>query len=335
MAFNLASLTQYADQLAGKLIRQSLLQTPTAKLSNVQTNVKYTETINLLSNNLYTQTGISGWNASGTTNINQRSLTCAPIMVNQNFNLFGVNGLEQYFTGMFMKPGSGADGGTLPWEEVFVNYLAEQIEQNNERLIWQGNYAPSGVYSGDTGGVITPATSAGVYGFLSFIDSASFTGVTQSGLASGCTKISYSGAPTTANIGTIVDAFISNLPADILSQKKIYIYCSPAIVQTYKLYIRNLNLFHQFIEHTTEVDTLFQPVVGFMNIILVGTVGLVGINRMVCSYDTNFYIGTDLNSELSGNMFNLFWAAEAQELRFVYRGKLATQFAFPFHVVIY
>lgn len=324
MAFNLAGLTKYVDQISGKLIRQVLLEGVTAKIVTVQPTVKYAESINLLANTLYMQSGICGWNASGTTTLTQRNITVSPTMVNQNFCLYGENSLEQYWTGQFMKPGSGANGGTLPFEEVFTKYLADQIEQYNEILIWRGNYSG---YSSDSGAtaVLSASASAGVLGFLNIIDAASASTV----------NITYSGCPTTANVGNIVDAIVAALPTNILAQENIVIFTSPAIVQQYKLWIRNQNAYNYFVQDAGTVNTLTQKVPGFGNVTVIGTVGLAGTCRMIASYASNFYIGTDLMDELNGSMFNLFYAMEAQELRFVYRGKVGTQVAFPEYVVRY
>lgn len=321
MAFDLSNLTKYVDQVSGRLIHQILLEGVTAKYVTVQPTVKYSESINLLSNTLFLQDGTCGWNTSGTTTLTQRNITVCPLKVNQNFCLYGSNSIEQYWTGMMMKAGSGANGGTLPFEEVFTDYLAKQTQQEVEKLIWKGSYNPAGtVYSADTAGGSQSCT-----GFLKVLTDASATTV----------NIAYAGVISASNAITIVDAIVAAIPADIIAQEDIIIFASPAVVQFYKLAIRNANAYHYFVEDANDVNSITQRVPGYGRIKMVGTVGLTGTNRLVCSYASNFYIGTDLVSEIDPAVFKVFYAVEADELRYLSRLKVGVQVAFPQHIVVY
>lgn len=328
MEFNfsndLSTLTKYTDELSGKLIRQVVLQTPTGKLVNVLPNIKHAQSINIFSLvNLNMQSGGCGWLSSGDTAYTERVLTVAPVKVQNELCIHGTGSLEEYMIGQYMKPGS--NGEVLPFSEVVTGLYSDIIAQRNETLIWRGSYVPTGTVSGDSANGISSANSNGVVGFLNIIDAASGSTV----------NITYSGAPTQANVISIVDSIVANLPADILGQKNIYIFCSVATVQAYKLAIRNSNAFHYFVENTTEVDTLTQSVPGFVNIKLIGTTGLGTSGRMVASYAENFNIGCDIVDELNGNTFTLFYDVYADLLKFAYRSKLGTQIAFPQHVVRY
>lgn len=328
MALDLNNLTKYVDQISGKLIRQILLEGVTAKHVTVQPTVKYSEAINLLSNTIYLQAGTSGWNASGTTTLTQRNITVDPLKVNQSFELYGPNSIEQYWTGQMMKAGSGVDGGTLPFEEVFTNYLTTQTQQEVEKLIWRGNYSvPSNnSLSGDSASVAS-GSLLNATGFLNI--------VTNTSASASTVNVTYSGAITSSNAITVVDTIVANIPTDILAQEDILIFCSPSAVQNYKLAIRNSNAYHYFVEDAGSTNTLTQKVPGFGNVTLIGTVGLAGSGRMVCSYASNFYIGTDLVSEIDPAVFKLFYAVEADQLRYNSRLKIGVQIAFPAHVVVY
>lgn len=324
MALNLSNLTKYVDQVSGKLTRQIILEGVTPSYVSVMPAVKYSEAINLLSNTIYLQSGTSGWNASGTTTLDQRNIQVDPIKVNQSFDLYGPNSIEQYWAGQLMKAGSGTDGGTLPFEEVFTGLLVDQTQARVEELIWRGNYNPTGAYSGDSAAAAT-GDLLNATGFLAIVDAASASTV----------NITYSGTPTVGNVIAIVDAIVAGLPTDILSQEDIIIFCSPATVQLYKLAIRNSNAYNYFVQDAGTTNTLTQPVPAFGNVKLVGTRGLATSGRMICSYASNFYIGTDLVSEIDPAVFKLFYAVEADQLRYVSRLKVGTQIAFPIHVVRY
>lgn len=324
MALDLSNISVYVDQISAKLIRQIILEGETTKWVTVQPTVKYAEAINLLSNTIYLQSGTSGWNASGTTSLNQRNIVVSPLKVNQSFALYGPNSIEQYWAGQMMKPGSGTDGGTLPFEEVFTKLLVDQTQARVDEMIWRGNYNPTGAYSGDSAAAAT-GDLLNATGFLSVVDAASATTI----------NITYSGTPTAANVGTIVDAMVAALPLDILNQENILIFCSPATVQNYKLYIRNSNAFNYFVQDAGVTNTLTQPVPAFGNVKLVGVRGLNLSGRMVCSYAENFYVGTDLVSEIDPAVFKLFYAVEADELRYISRLKVGTQIAFPAQLVRY
>lgn len=326
MSLDLSNLTKYVDQTSGKLIRQILLEGVTAKYITVQPTVKYSEAINKLANTLYVQDGTCGWNTSGTTTLTQRNITVCPMKVNQNFCTHGPDSIEQYWTGQLLKAGAGSDNQELPFEEVFTKYLADQTSQQIEKLIWRGNYTSAGSTAGwtaDTAGFATGNLLGCVDGFLKVLQGASASTV----------NVTYT-AMTAGNALAVVDAIVANIPTDILAQEDIIIFCSPANVQLYKLAIRNSNAYNYFVEDAGKTNTLTQTVPGFGNVKLVGTVGLSGSGRLICSYASNFYLGTDLTTEIDPAVFKVFFAIEADELRYLSRFKIGTQVAFPEHVVI-
>jgi hypothetical protein len=324
MALDLSNIAVYTDQISGKLIHQILLQGATTKYVTVQPTVKYSESINLLSNTMYLQAGNAGWNSSGSTVLTQRNIVVAPVKVQQNFDLYGPTSIEQYWIGQSMKPGSGAEGGTLPFEEVFTGYLAEQTSALMDVNLWLSGYlvTTADTFSADTTAYTTAqGLTAGVVGFLSILRTASATTV----------NVPFTAA-TAGNIINTVNTIIANIPTDILAEEDILIFMSPANVQLLKQAYVTANLYHYEADDNT---ALTQKIFGFSNIKAVGTVGLKGSYRMVCSYASNFYVGTDLVSELgTETQFKLFYSLDADTLKYNWRAKIGTQVAFPQHVVV-
>ena len=67
------------------------------------------------------------------------------------------------------------------------------------------------------------------------------------------------------------------------------------------------------------------------NVKLIGVNGLNGTDKMFGLSMSNLYLGTDLLNEQ--DRFELFYAKEADEMRFVVEFKMGVQVAFPDEVV--
>jgi spore coat polysaccharide biosynthesis protein SpsF (cytidylyltransferase family) len=96
----------------------------------------------------------------------------------------------------------------------------------------------------------------------------------------------------------------------------------------YTIALKNLNLFNYAAEATD-----FEIVIAGTNVKLIGLNGLNGTNKLFASRWSNIYLGVDLLNE--EERFELFYAKEADEMRFVAEFKMGVNYAFPSEIVYF
>ena len=109
MSLDLSALAAYTDETKMALIRQSLLTAKTISMITVQPDIKTSAAINILSSSAVFQAGACGWNADGTTVLDQRLLTVAKFKQNE---AICVDDLEAFWTQTLMKPSESLPEGS-------------------------------------------------------------------------------------------------------------------------------------------------------------------------------------------------------------------------------
>lgn len=134
MALDLNSLPLYVEQRRLPLIKEAVLKAKSASLFNLQTDIKTSAAINLVSVDPTIQAGGCGWNDAGEAKLSQRVINTGLMKINQSFC---ERDFLKYWTGYEVKVGVGAE--TLPFEEYFTSLIVEKVKASVEKMIWQGN----------------------------------------------------------------------------------------------------------------------------------------------------------------------------------------------------
>jgi len=303
MSFSLASLTAYTDQERLPLITKAVFSARTASLFTKQVGIKSAAALNLMDTDAAFQSGTAcGWNvagaASGTTTFSQRTITVAPIKIQE---ALCPRSLEQYWMQSQLTQGSTYDG--VPFEQAYAEQKALRIAEALENAIWSG--------------------STLVTGMLTILNAAS--GSTVSGNTAGIT-----GSITTTNVISIFDNIYTRIPQAILTRNDLVIFCG---WDTFRTLIGAFKantgvMFNQVdLQGLADGDIIYPGT----NVRVVAVPGLLGYNRLVCSYLGNFFYGTDLLSD--EERFELFWSRDNDEVRFQASLKCGVQTAYPDLVV--
>lgn len=303
MAFSLASLTAYTDQERLPLITKAVFSARTASLFTKQVGIKSAATLNLMDTDAAFQSGTAcGWNvagaASGTTTFSQRTITVAPLKIQE---ALCPRSLEQYWMQTQLTQGSTYDG--VPFEQAYAEQKALRIAEALENAIWSG--------------------STLVTGLLTILNAAS--GSTVSGNTAG-----ISGAITTANAIQIFDNIYNRIPQAILTRNDLVIFCGWDVFRTLIGALKSNTgvMYNQVdLQGLADGDIIYPGT----NVRVVAVPGLLGYNRLVCSYLGNFFYGTDLLSD--EERFELFWSRDNDEVRFQAALKIGVQTAYPDLVV--
>ena len=307
MSLNVAGLTAYVDETRMALIKKMILGGRSMQFLTIQPDIKSTASINLLSSTLVAQGGGCGFSNSGTTNLTQNDLQVCPIKVNESICL---DTLEQYYTQTLMQPGSY--NTQIPFEQLYVEEKTEQISALIDDLVWRGNTATG------TGNL------ALCDGFIRLAD-VTYSGSVVDGNPSNYTAI------TASNIIAIVDAAVNVIPANIIDQDDLYLYCGYDFYRTYATALRNANLFHY--TGAEDQGQQFSQMVPGTNVRLIAVRGLNTSNKFFISSKSNLFAGVDLLNDYEN--FELWYSLDNQEVRFAAKWKIGVNAAFWDYVVYF
>jgi hypothetical protein len=312
MALDLSALTNYVEENAQQLTAAAIFSAKTASLieakGNVQVGIKSAETINVLTTDAVFQAGgTCGFSSSGTTSITQRQITVGKIKVQE---AICPKTFEAKYTQKALRVGSTYD--YMAYATDFTNQKIQRIGAALETAIWQGDTA-SGT-----------ANLNKFMGFATIINALGFGGSGDpiNGNTSALTTL------TKSNVRQAVDEIFLAIPAALLDKEDFVIFCGNDTFREYIVALREANLFHYSVDAAN-----METIIPGTNIKLIGVNGLNTLDYMVGICMSNMYLGTDMLNEQ--DKFELFYAKEADEMRFVVEFKLGCQVAFSDEIVFW
>ena len=312
MAFSVGTLAAYTKENEALLVASSVLGSKTASLikeqGNVMVGVKSSETINIMDTDAIFQDGTScGFTASGTTSFTQRTVTVGKIKVNEALCL---KDLESKYLQKALPAGSQYD--SMIYSEEYSKRKAEKIALQLENTIWQGNTGSVDVNLNKFSGLTTLITAAG--GSVVNANSVPFHGSVETAI-------------TDANVISIFDDIYKAIPAQVVDKDDITIFCGMDVFRTYTVKLKTSNLYHYKYDESAN-GQFFLP---GTNVKVMAVQGLNATGKIVASRVSNFFLGTDLLNE--EERFEIFYAKEADQVRFVAEFKMGVNFAFPDEIV--
>ena len=308
MAFNVSALADYTIQNAAELVTSSVLGAKTAKLiqsaGNVMVGVKSSETINIMDTDAIFQAGgTCGFNASGSTSFTQRTITIGKIRVNE---AICPKDLEAKYLQQSLAIGSTYQ--SIPFEQQYAEKKAATIAKQLEESLWSGDTTSVNVNLNKFDGLIKLIGAA-------------------SGVVAANSATYISGAPlssiTAANVIAIFDGVYAAIPAKVVAADDMTIFCGQDLFRTYTVALKNANAFHYQVD--VKADSEFILPGTSIKVIAVG--GLNGTNKIYALRLSNLFLGTDLLNE--EEKFEIFYAKEADQVRFVSEFKIGINLAFP------
>ncbi len=312
MSFTVSSLTNYTKENEAQLVSSSVLGAKTAALiksaGNVMVGVKSAETINIMDTDAFFQAGgTCGWNASGTTTFTQRTVTVGKIKVQE---ALCPKALEAKYLQKALPTGSQYD--SIPFEQDYSERKAKTIASQLETAIWTGDTASAN-------GNLNKFD-----GFIKLIGAASgVVDANVSGFISGAPLTSI----TAANVVSLFDGVYKAIPAKVVAADDMVIVCGQDTFRTYTIALKNANMFQYSID--VKADSEF--ILPGTNIKVVALQGLNSTNDVYAMRLSNLFLGTDLLNE--EEKFEIFFAKEADEVRFAAEFKMGVNVAFPDEIV--
>jgi len=312
MSFSVSTLTNYTKENEASLVTSSVLGAKTAALiksaGNVMVGVKSAETINIMDTDAFFQAGGScGWNASGTTSFTQRTVTVGKIKVQE---ALCPKALEAKYLQKALPTGSQYD--SIPFEQDYSDRKAKTIASQLETAIWQGDTASANGNLNKFDGLIK------LIGAASGVVDANVSGY-------------VSGAPlssiTSANVISLFDGIYKAIPAKVVSADDMVIVCGVDTFRTYTIALKNANMFNYSFDGKADSEFVLPGT----SIKVIALNGLNGTNDLYAVRLSNLFLGTDLLNE--EEKFEIFFAKEADEVRFAAEFKMGVNIAFPDEIV--
>ena len=312
MSFSVGTLANYTKENEQLLVSSSVLGSKTASLikdqGNVMVGVKSAETINIMDTDAIFQDGSScGFNASGLTSFTQRTVTVGKIKVNEALCL---KDLEAKYLQKALPAGSGYD--SMVYSEEYSKRKTEKISQQLEKTLWVGSTSSVDVNLNKFDGITTLITAAG--GSVVNANSVAYHGSVETAI-------------TDANVVSIFDDIYKAIPAQVVDKDDIAIFCGMDTFRTYTVKLKSSNLYHYQFDGKANSEFYLPGT----NVKVIAVQGLNGSGKIVAMRISNLFIGTDLLNE--EERFEIFYAKEADQVRFVAEFKMGVNFAFPDEIV--
>ena len=311
MALDVSALNDFNNELAGKLVLDSVYTGNTAEYVSIQEGIKYQEPLNLVSVAPYFQGGNAVSTASGSADFTQRNITVTKRTAYDAWNLQLLT--EKYTGKAFLPDGSYEDTMTILTE--MSDDLVKKSQQNNDDFLW--NAISGSTFANST---VTPQAD----GFKKLI----------SGSTSGVNVATGIGADAIVAVTAYsqIAKMLESVDVNVLDAPDLTVWCGTSVFQRIIHGLTTQNLFH-FDPTTVATRGGFYevPLPGYPNVKIIGTYGLRSSERVIIGPASDMVVGTDLSSDTTN--FQMWYDINGDALKYRLRNKLGVQVGHPQYFV--
>ena len=294
MALNVSTLSNYVEEKRLPLIAKSFLRGKTIDLIQLETGVLQDTALNLVSAQVEFGDGAScGWNPTEGVALSQRILKPTFLKVNQ---VFCDKDLLKKWASYEVKLAAGRE--QLPFEEKFLEEIANAINESIEKLVWQGDSSHTNEPDG----------------FLKILE----TG------GSGVVSATWTAGTTAYNK---IKAVYNAIPANIIDKEDTVIFVGE---ETYREFIQELvaaNLYHFSPDYKAG-----EYMVPGTSIRVIAVNGLNSTGKIVAGRLSNFFYG--VGAEDDKDTFDFWYSQDNREFRLAAYFAIAVQIAYPNEIVL-
>ena len=291
------ALPNYVEEHRLPLIAKSVLRGKTIELVQIETGVKSDTALNLISASVTFGDGSScGWTPTEGVTLSQRKLVPVFIKVNQAF--CDKNLLKKWAS---YEVTLAAGRSTLPFEEQFLEEISNSINEQIEKMVWQGD-SQNG------------SSRIECDGYLKHIEAG----------GSGAKILTDTEGTTAYNrIKRVYNA----LPARVVDKQDTVIFVSNSLYRDFINELVASNLYH----FNPDYGQGEYPLPG-TSIRVIAVSGLDGTNKIVAGRLSNFFYGVD--AEDDKDTLDLWYSKDNQEFRLAANFAVSTQIAYPDEIVL-
>lgn len=292
----MTSLTAYVEQRRLPLIAEAVLKARSASLFNLQTDIKTSAALNLLTTEVTFGDGLAcGWNEAGSQTLSQRILNTGNIKINM---AYCDKEMLKYWTQYEVRVAAGQKN--LPFEEEFIANVVANVKAAVEKAIWQGDTA-----SGD-------ANLNKFDGLIKII-----------GEAAGVNQVTFTDGAT---VKSIVANVLTAIPTAVYQKDDVVIMMGSDMYRTYVDELLAENYFHYDLGTPTDEVTIPGH-----RVKVIGLAGLDNTGKVVAGSLSNFFYGCDMvNDE---EKFEFWYSQDFREFRLAIEFNAGVQIAYPNEIV--
>ena len=291
---NVSTLTNYVEEKRLPLIAKSFLRGKTIDLIQIETGVLQDTALNLVSASVEFGDGATcGWNATDGVALSQRILKPTFLKVNQSFC---DKSLLKKWASYEVKLAAGRE--QLPFEEKFMEEIANAINESIEKLVWQGDSSHTNEPDG----------------FLKILET----------VGSGVVSATWSAGTSAYNK---IKAVYNAIPANIIDKEDTVIFVGE---ETYREFIQDLvaaNLYHFSPDYKAG-----EYMVPGTSIRVIAVNGLNSTGKIVAGRLSNFFYG--VGAEDDKDTFDFWYSQDSREFRLAVYFAIAVQIAYPNEIVL-
>lgn len=317
MSFSLTGLTSYVNQNTLPLMTKAVFGAKSIAMANKMVGLKSTSAINIMDTTASFAYGVScSFSDNGTTTFSQRNIDVKHLKVHESLC---PQALEQTWLQHHLP--SGSLYNAIPFEEAYATQKVNMIARQLESISWVGDGGNIDGWKDVIDGAGASVIDANVLAFT--------------GNASAITKAQFTAnAAGTTSRRTVLQAIERAIPTDILGSDDVVVFCGWDVFRLFRQDIVASNYFNLSYYDGMQSGEMVIP---GSNIKLVAVPGLndgIGGNTSYSIYamrTSNLVFGTDLLNEQE--KFEIFYAKEAMQVRFICEFKAGFQVAFPDQIV--
>ena len=294
MAINVTALNNYVEEKRLPLIAKSFLRGKTIDLIQIETGVLQDTALNLVSASVKFGDGAScGWNPTDGVALSQRLLKPTFLKINQ---AFCDKDLLKKWASYEVKLAAGRE--QLPFEESFMEEIANAINESIEKLVWQGDSSNDNEPDG----------------FLKILET----------VGSGVVSVTWTAGTTAYNK---IKAVYNKIPANIIDKEDTVIFVGE---ETYREFIQDLvaaNLYHFSPDYKAG-----EYMVPGTSVRVIAVNGLNSTGKIVAGRLSNFFYG--VGAEDDKDTFDFWYSKDNREFRLAAYFAIAVQVAYPNEIVL-
>ena len=303
-------LAPYIEQENFPLITKALIGGRTASMMTTQLGVKGDTTINLMDAQVeMASNSTCGFVEAGDIVYTQRTINAKPVKINMEFC---PKVLEGYYLRTQLNAGSHTEA--LPFEEQFANYLVEKVQDEIEKIIWNGDaQTPAAGNLGMFDGFVMPRAE-----------------YTDCNLGTGSFPTPLTGAVTISNVLEAIERIYVETPSAAVAQGDFKVFMGTDKFRVLATALMNGNGLSstggQLNNYTSDFDPLRLIFPG-TNIEIVGVGGLEGFNDIYGMSMSNAFLGIDLANDSSN--LEMWYSQDDRTFKVAMEFTMGVQVAYP------
>jgi hypothetical protein len=265
-SYDLSNLSPWANENATDMLIKSILGEVLPRYATIRPNIKGTEKVGFLTNDVVFQEGSCGFNPEGDTTVSQVTIQTCNKKTNSTLCAYD---LYDFYLSQRLSNSNFQE--SVPFEELVITDITNRIADEIEKQLWRNTIA-----TGETS-----------------YNSACFDGVlAQLTEDNGAIELTYSAATSTNGL-EVFSTYYESIPDEVLHRNDLVMFCSYADYRGLVASMRNssyINLF-SFDDANAAQGQEWSVLLPGTNVRVVPTQGLNGQSAVVVGPASYFMVG--------------------------------------------